>query len=222
MKKQIKTKWVKVVCFCMAMIMVIGLLTPLKSYAADTDPFIITGEYDGNYSLTTDEESLFRISEAAPGNFYRGKITVKNTGPDKMDIAIVDIASNISDQSLYEKLELTISRSGIVLYSGSYGNTPDPVTNFITVAPWDSTYFDIEVHFPEYSNNDFQGKVLDSTWTFEGQYHNKERIQTGHELDSTNPMDSLFPMIVIGAAVVISISVILIIYLKKKENREQE
>lgn len=222
MKMQTKKRIVKIICFCMAVIMMITCMLPLTSYAAEESPFIITGEYNGKFNLTTDEENLFNISKAAPGNVYKGKITVKNDGPDRMDIAIIDIVSNISDESLYEKLELKISKDGVSLYSGSYGNTPDPVTDFYVVKGRSSIDFDIEVSFPKYSNNDFQGKELNTTWTFEAKYHNKERVQTGHELISSNPMDTYFPMIVFSSVAVIIVSVLLIIYLKKKEDKEQE
>jgi len=221
MKMETKRKCFKIICFCMAIIMIATCFAPMASYAAETEPFVITGEYNGNFSLSTTEESLFNISNAAPGNVYKGVITVKNNGPDKMDVAIVDIASNIADESLYNNLELKISKDGVMLYSGVYGNTPDPVTSYFVIKPRSSIDFDIEVSFPKYSDNAFQGKELDSIWTFEGLYHNKERIQTGHELISSNPMDSALPAIVIGAVTLIILSSILIIYFRKKEKNDE-
>lgn len=206
----------------MAVIMIISCLLPLTSYAAETSPFVITGEYDGNFTLTASEESLFHISSAAPGNIYTGKITVKNNGPDKMDISITDIANNISNPSLYEKLELKISYDGSLLYSGIYGATPDPVTEFIAVNPRSSIDFNIEVIFPEDSNNEFQGKILNTTWVFEAQYHNKERVQTGHEIDTVNPMENMIKVVVFICVALMATSMLLVIFIKRKKINEQE
>lgn len=221
MKMETKRKCFKIICFCMAAIMIVTCFAPLTSYAAETGPFLVTGEYNGNFSLSTTEESLFNISNAAPGNVYKGVITVKNNGPDKMDIAIIDIASNIEDESLYDNLVLKISKDGVVLYSGIYGNTPDPVTSYFAINPRSSIDFVIEVSFPEHSDNAFQAKKLSTIWTFEGMYHNKERVQTGHELTSSNPMDTVLPVIIVGAVISIILSAGLIMYFRKKEKNEE-
>lgn len=218
MKPKGKTIWVKVVCFLLAVIMLMTCFAPLITYAAEPESLVVTGEYNGRFKLKTSEEKLFDISEAAPGDKYEGTITVKNAGSDMMKIAIVDIMSNLSDTDLYKTLNLKISKDGEVLYDGVYGNTPDPVTKFITVKGRDKIVFDVEVSFPELSSNDLQGKEMDTTWTFEAKYYNQD-IETGVELNDSQ--NATFPLILICLGIVlIAVSVYCIIILKRKEEEQ--
>ena len=139
-----------------------------------------------------------------------------------MEIAITDISSNIQDNAMYDALMLKISHNGATLYSGAYGKTPDPVTNFIPLKGKSSTVFEIEVYFPEYVGNNLQEKKLDCTWTFEAKYYNKEKIKTGVDLTGNNSDNKLFLYVTVLSSVLLLCSLFLIIALKKKEQNTRD
>lgn len=222
MKTQAKSKIGKIACICLAVLILISAIIPVVSFAAADDPFVLTGECIENFSLTTNREDIFNISGASPGDKYVGEILVNNNGLDTMEIAITDISSNIQDEALYDALMLKISHNGATLYSGVYGETPDPVTNFIPIKGRERTVFDIEVYFPEEEGNVLQGKKLDCTWTFEAKYYNKEKIKTGVDLTGKNPNNKLFLFVTGLSSVLLLGSLFLIVMLKKKERNTRD
>ena len=108
----------------------------------------------------------------APGDRVSGTITIKNTGSKKMDIALVNITSNTYDRDLYRALKLKIYHDGEKLYSGAYNETPEPVTDYLTVPAGKEIELYVSVKMPEYVGNALQDETLDCTWIFEAKYHN--------------------------------------------------
>ena len=221
MKTQTKSKMCKIACLCLTLFIMISCFVPTITHAEDDfSPFTVTGEYSKNFTITTNREEIFDISKGSPGDTISGEIVVKNNSSDKMEIAIADIKSNISDEALYEALELKIKCDGKTLYSGSYGDTPEYVTDFIPVKGKKSIVFDIEVYFPDYSDNTLQGKEMDATWEFEARYYKKERVKTGVDLSEYNN-DGMFPFLIGLSALLVIISFILIIAIRHKEKKKK-
>lgn len=222
MRTQAKSKLVRIICICLALAIMLTCFLPVVSFAADKDErFIITGECIEQFDIVTNKEQIFDIRDASPGSKYYGEIVVKNNTSEKMMISITDISTNIEDRTLYEALNLKISHRGATLYSGKYGFTPEPVTNFIPIEGKQEIVFNVEVTFPEYSGNKFQGKDMDSTWYFESQYYDKEKIKTGVDLTAETQPNLLFPILTVLGVVLIIVS-ILLIFIFKNEEREEE
>lgn len=220
MKSKGNSKLFKVVCIVLAFVMILSCFAPIMTYAAEPESLVVTGEYNGRFKLKTNEEKLFDISEAAPGDKHEGTITIKNMGSDKMTIAVKDISSNISDTDMFNTLHLKISHDGEVLYDGVYGETPEPVTEFITVNGRKTVVLDVEVSFPEHSTNELQGKTMDTTWTFEAKYYNQD-IQTGVDVSGSDSIGMTFPLIICLGLVLIAGSAYMIIFLRRKEEEQE-
>lgn len=236
MKTQTKSKMCKIVCLCLAMLIMASCFIPVVGSAAETfTPFYITGEHSDKFTITTNREEIFDISNASPGDTIKGEVVIKNNNKDKMEVAITDITTNIADRTLYENLDLKITHNGAVLYSGKYGSTPEPATNFIPIEGKKEIVFNVEVSFPEYSDNTYQGKEMDATWVFEAKYYGKtaktdnentvkkEQVKTGVDLTSYNSNNKLIPVFIGLSAGLIIVSFILILVIKRKEkNSEKE
>jgi hypothetical protein len=141
----------------------------LPAIAAE-EHFVITGDYKDSFELHTNDVHIFNVKDCVPGDSWESKIEVKNLSHQNMDIAIISIESLIEDLQLYNGLNLVIKHGEDILYQGIYGETTSPVTDYITVNAKDSIVFDVFVSFPNESSNQYQGKELNSLWTFEAKH----------------------------------------------------
>lgn len=142
----------------------------------------LTGAYSGKFSLDSSDVYLFKLENIAPGDSWEGKIHVKNSASDKMEISILSIVSNLEDTKLFDALDLKISLGDKEIYSGSYGKTVEPVSTFYEIPAGKDITFNVVVTFPKECGNEYQGTKMDSTWTFEGRYYGGDRVQTGVDL----------------------------------------
>lgn len=133
----------------------------------------LTGEYTGKFDLTSEDMELFNLENIAPGDSFVGKIHVKNNARDKMEISIISIVSNLEDLTLFDALELEIKVEDEIVYTGSYGKTEAPISDFYLISPRDTVTFDVTVSLPIETGNEVLNKKMDSTWTFEANYYNR-------------------------------------------------
>ena len=143
----------------------------------------LTGAYNGKFSLDSSDVYLFKLENMAPGDSWKGKIHVKNSASDKMEIAILSIVSNLEDTKLFDALYLNISIGDKEIYTGPYGKTEEPISTFYEIPAGKTITFDVIVTFPKECGNEYQNTEMDSTWTFEGRYYGGgERVQTGVDM----------------------------------------
>lgn len=183
----------------------------------------LTGAYSGKFSLDSSDVYLFKLENIAPGDSWEGKIHVKNSASDKMEISILSIVSNLEDTKLFDALDLKISLGDKEIYSGSYGKTVEPVSTFYEIPAGKDITFNVVVTFPKECGNEYQGTKMDSTWTFEGRYYG-ERVQTGVDLSTGTSQNATWLVVF---AVRMTIAVVLLGGLihdikKKNENTKKK
>lgn len=198
-----------------------------------TENIVLTGEYTGKFTLSSNTSEIFNIENALPGNSWEGKITVKNNAARTMEVSLVDIESNLDDLALYNALELEIEVNSEIVYSGGYGATPDPVSMYYKIRPGEQLIFHVTVTFPEECGNDFMGKEMDSNWTFEARYPDKVTkpdnkpdepdktpVQTGNEMADSNTTGSVFLIMAI-LCLVAAVVTFLRVYNAKSKVKEK-
>ena len=131
----------------------------------------LTGEFSGIFTLNSNTDEIFRVDNAAPGDSWSGEITIQNKASRAMDVSLLTIVSELEDTSLFNALTLNIQVKNQSVYSGSYGATPAQITPFYTIPARSSMVMYVTVSFPPHYGNEFMGKEMDSTWTFEARYH---------------------------------------------------
>lgn len=221
--KQLYSQWLVLL---MAVLIVVSVFAP-TAYAANQDGdhrsyrehntvIMLTGrDADGKYELHPNDLRLLRIKDAAPGDTFYGSVQVENETDAEMAVSVHSITNNlVHDTALFDVLDLSISVAGESAYSGSYAAKHTPVTDYYSIRPGETLVFDIQVLFPDFANNDYQGKQMDSTWTFDAVFHKPgdsspnmkdpfdEIIQTGRNYTDSNTtlLTALFLFIFSGTA----------------------
>lgn len=184
--------------FILAVLLILSLMP--VAHAAEVQKQVhegeieLTGTFKGKFSLDSSDLYLFKLENMAPGDSWEGKIHVKNSASDKMEISIISIVSNLEDTKLFDALQLKIMLGNEEVYSGSYGGTKEPISKFYPVGAGKTLTFDVQVTFPKECGNEYQGTKMDSTWTFEGRYYGgrhdggsptddkPDKIQTGVDM----------------------------------------
>lgn len=125
-------------------------------------------EAEGRYELTTKDLYLFSLEGTAPGDTWYGSVRVTNETEADMAISVQSITSNLKqDTLLFDMLDLRISVAGKTVYRGAYAAEGASVTDYYLLAPGDVMFFDIRVKLPGGADNSYQGRQMDSTWTFD-------------------------------------------------------
>ena len=173
--------WILVVVLILSMLSVAHAedSAPIQVHEGEIE---LTGNYSGKFSLDSSDLYLFKLENMAPGDSWEGKIHVKNSASDKMEVSILSIVSNLEDTKLFDALDLKISLEDKEIYSGSYGKTKEPISTFYEIPAGKDITFNVVVTFPIECGNEYQGTKMDSTWTFEGRYYGGDRVQTGVDL----------------------------------------
>lgn len=157
-------------------LLLLGMVSMIPTGAAFADEytsdsnFVITGEFTDRFSITTNQDEIFSMPGAAPGDYYSGTIEVTNNSGATMELCILEIQNKLDDASLFDLLELTIQKDGDVLYDGSYGAAGMPVTDYFKIKHGKSIIFDIYVAFPKDAGNAYQGTMMDSLWVFDAHH----------------------------------------------------
>jgi len=129
----------------------------------------LTGDFERRrFNLSTSDDDLFHLTNIVPGDTWQGKVHVKNNCNRIMEVSIISIVNDLRyDSYLFRKLDLDISIGDEVIYSGSYGRTDEPISDWYAISPGKQITFDITVKLPEKTGNAAQGRKMESTWTFE-------------------------------------------------------
>lgn len=137
------------------------------------DTIELTGTSTGRFELNTSNSTLFDLKNMVPGDTWYGRLHVVNDTNNKMELSIISITSNLEDELLFDLLDLQIAVDGEVVYDGSYGATPDPITDWMSVSRKEPMVIDLTVTLPSKVGNEAQAKKMDSTWVFEARYEGK-------------------------------------------------
>lgn len=167
------------------------------------DTIELTGTLSGTFELNSSDMELFALKRMVPGDSWSGKINVVNKTGTDMEISLISIASNLEDLTLFNALDLTILVEGEPVYEGSYGATADPITPKMTVSKDKPLTFDITVSLPATAGNEIRAKQMDSTWVFEANCEEPEKIQTGIDLTVGNSGSATW-LLVSGACLIAS------------------
>lgn len=172
--------WILVVLLIISLVPVAHAAEPVREQVYEGE-IELTGAFNGKFSLDSSDMYLFKLENMAPGDSWEGKIHVKNSASDKMEIAILSIVSNLEDTKLFDALDLKIFLGDKELYNGSYGKTEEPISTFYEIPAGKDITFDVVVTFPKECGNEYQNTKMDSTWTFEGRYYG-DKVQTGVDI----------------------------------------
>ncbi len=128
---------------------------------------VLGGVYDNNFTLTSDSGELFHLHAAAPGDIWEGAIVAKNETKEDMELSLLAIQGNASNDKLLDALDLSISKDGEIIYEGKYNTGNKPVFDYIKIKSGKTETFDVFVHFAPATGNDLQGASMSSSWVFD-------------------------------------------------------
>lgn len=211
---------------CASILLVLLLLlsaVPFRALASETSDnniatYILTGEFEGQFDLSSEKYTLFHLEDLIPGDYYTGSIEIKNKAAGDMAVSLLTITSDISDMVLFDALDLEISHDGYTIYSGSYNTDLDPITEHFRVSKGKTLVFDYKVGLPLKATNEVQGRIMDSTWTFEALY--AEEPQTGHDLTTENTLNLYVLWIILFALLAAAIVALRIRFVMKAQKEE--
>lgn len=152
-------------------------LSPTTQFAkADTashgwkENITLTAKDIGTFTLDSNTSQMLFVEDAVPGDTWTGEITIKNQAEGPVEVSLLSISNKLTDQALYNILDLDIWIGDKTVYSGKYSETPTTVTDFYVIPAGSSMEMTVRVCFPPEADNQIQGKRMDSTWTFEARY----------------------------------------------------
>lgn len=171
------TYWkpVRACALFLILVFVISLAFVQTVHAADTEDgwrqnIELTGNFVGTFTLDSNTTNILQVNNAAPGDVWDGEIVIRNSANGPMEVSLLNLVSTLDDNDLFNTLELEIKVGDDIVYDGSYGATPQPVTPFYVIPSDQSMVMHVSVRFPPEAGNDLQGKEMDSIWTFEARY----------------------------------------------------
>lgn len=180
------------------------------AHAAPTDGWeeniVLTGEFDGKFTLSCSTEQLFHEDNAYPGEAWSGRINIVNKAKGTMDVALLTITSNLEDTDLFDVLVLTVLANDEAVYVGSYATNEEQITPYYSIPSGDTLTLDVTISFPAHCGNEMIGEEMDSTWTFEAHYPKPDGVQTGHNLiggNTTSAVYALMAVLCIAAIVIV-------------------
>lgn len=174
-------------CFLTAVMLLLLFHVPKAHAAGETAEqnavIQLTGrQAEGKYELTTKDLYLFSLENLAPGDSWQGKVTVDNDTNTDMAVSVYSITSTLKqDTALFDVLDLRISAAGEEAYCGKYAASGPTVTGYYLIPSGETLDFDIEVFFPGSAGNAYQGKQMDSTWTFDAIYFDEDQMPGASE-----------------------------------------
>lgn len=213
---------VRCVSILLALLLLLSVI-PFRASATGLDDshiaeYTLTGSFDGNFKLSSQDGSLFDLHDIIPGDKWVGKIHIKNKSAGQIAVSLKTITSDIKDQALFDALALNISYQGKSIYSGSYNTGLTEITKAYVIDPNKTLTLDVEVSLPVGAGNEVQGRIMDSTWTFEGTYTDKP--QTGANLFTENTLNLYVLWVLLFAAAAAAIVILRIRAVKKMRKAE--
>lgn len=166
---------IRITAFVLAIFIVLGML-PIAGLVANaaedgwTENIELTGEYTGTFTFSTNTGQLFNVENAAPGDSWSGSINIINKSPGPMEVSLLSIVSDLEDTDLYKALTLDILVGQNVVYSGSYGDTVEPISPYYVIGSGQKMVMNVTVGMPKELGNEMMGEEMESTWTFDARY----------------------------------------------------
>jgi len=179
----------------LAILLLLPTFTPAVSAAAHGSEQnavieLIGREANGRYELNAEDLSLFSLEGIAPGDSLKSSVKVMNMSDADMAISVYSIKSTLErDTALFDILDLRVTVAGEEAYHGNYAAGTPTVTDYYPIPAGENLTFDIEVIFPSTAGNEYQGKQMDSIWTFDAVYYEPENNASGIT-DPTGPQSS--------------------------------
>ena len=123
------------------------------------------GTYSDKFELTSYGDNLFDIPIMNPGDIWTSDLEVKNSTGEKMEVQLVEVVNDITDSMLFDILQVTIMMGDEEYYKGPYNSIPK--SEWIILENGSKLVFTVTLEFPGSCGNEYQGKILDSTWKLE-------------------------------------------------------
>lgn len=180
----------------------------------------MTGTYYDKFELKGNGTSLFDIPIMNPGDVWENSISIKNTTSDNMEVKLSEITNKNKDNLLFDVLEVVIKINGEVIYEGLYKDVPS--SKWVTVSPNSSMVVDVTLKFPGECGNEYQGKKLDSTWTFEARLPDGATPTPKPPKDDKNPVPTgVVSGLYVGASICLGSLLFFILLGKRKDDEEK-
>lgn len=191
----------------LAVFLLISLFAPAAFADSISSDVEVRGDTDGGFEFSSDNFDLFHLNSMAPGDIQTGTITLTNTSNNAVYVGLESITSQLADNTLYDALDLKIFHGNDVLYEGSYGKTPNPVTDQLRVPAGESIFLYVEVSLNPLTANSLQGKEMDSIWVFSA--FANPTIATGNNILSGNTAPAMLLLLAAAScACIISVKIV--------------
>lgn len=213
---------VRCVTILLALLLLLSVI-PFQAFAADDShvaEYTLTGTYDSSFKLSSKDKTLFDLHDIIPGDKWVGQIHINNKTPGQMAVSLKTITSDIKDHVLFDALALNISYQGKSIYSGSYNTGMTEITKAYVIDPNKTLTLDVEVSLPLGAGNEVQGRIMDSTWTFEATY--TEKPKTGANLFTENTLNLYVLWILLFAAAATGIVALRIRAVRKAQKAQEK
>lgn len=200
----------------LASILMLACLLAMPVYAS-TDVELI-GTFSDKFELTSQGDNLFDIPIMNPGDVWENDLEIKNNTGEKMEVQLFGVVNDIVDTMLFDILDVIIEFNGEIYYEGKYNNIPQ--SEWITLENGEELIVSVRLEFPGSCGNEYQGKLLDSTWRFEA------RLPDGATPPPTEPETPVPTGVVrgayISAMICIGAFICLIILGKKDDDKKKK
>lgn len=145
-------------------------LLPKASQAAELEDSYLSylGRTNGQdeFRLKSDD-LLAKFKGIMPGDQVRQRLVVKNESDKSVDIQLSIVSTDLVDQAFLEQLKLTLFKADKVLYTGTIRQlTGKTGAEFGTFESGQEAEFFLELDVPLTLDNDYNGYVSNSEWTF--------------------------------------------------------
>lgn len=199
----------------LACALMLALLLTIPVYASSDAEMI--GTYSDKFELTVHGDDLFDIPIMNPGDVWNSDLEIKNHTGEKMEVKLSEVVNDIQDAMMFDVLEVTILLNGEEFYKGPYNEVP--MSQWISVENGEKVVVSVTLKFPGECGNEYQGKILDSTWKFEA------RLPDGAPPVEDKPEDPVPTGVIRGAyicgMICIGAFIFFILLGKKKDDDEK-
>lgn len=176
-------------------------------------------------TINAEHDIFYNCTNFGPGDTLKAKIIFKNTSTEDIQVAVVDVVNQLTDDAkavaLLDELELQLSVDGELNYKGIHSKVTSPVTNWITVKPGEELPMDIVINMPKTADNKFQNANMLVKWVFQTRadvppdpVEEDEETQTGDEGIQN------YGKYLLGAAGVVVVAGVGVMAISKKKKKE--
>lgn len=159
-------------------------------------------------NLSTDPSNrLFYINNLAPGDIISKTIQINNKGNTNSEVEI-SASRELGDQRLYDALELSIMKNGIIQFQGKLAELKN--IKLGEVVSSSSETYELLVGLPLNEGNNVKKKTTAVAFNFVGQFNNNtiQESLDGKKLPST--ATNIYNNLLIGLAMLVIGTIILL------------